>query len=207
MNCKEMLDKVVKIIARTDVDRELALLFMNSARRAVFRANSIRKFHGYRTVTHTSGIISDLTIKHAKTIEYNDGTTTKTLLKIKNFDTARDLYTDFTATGAPVHYLDVGTVIWILPVPTAGTIKIYGEFWPSDLTDSTESVDVTTVELPEAFIYLTAAEYWDYFDENKKGDFWRQKGNVIVDAYLKQDRKLATYGVGLTSDPLGNGGV
>ena len=207
MEASAMLDKVTQIIARTDVDRTLSLFFMNTARRAVLREHNIRKFYSYKTMVHASGIISDLTIKHAKTVEYVDGTTVVTLARLRSFDDARKEYPNLTATGTPAHYLEMGTEIWILPVPTIGTIKIYGEFWPADLTDSTSSTDVTTVEIPEALIYLTAAEYFDFFDEPDKWTKWFKKGEAIVNEYVKQDKKLATYKVGLTNDPLGNGGI
>jgi hypothetical protein len=204
MTGKEIIDNVEKILAvqGSAVIRSLAVLFVNTARRTVLREKSIRKFHSYKTVTHTSGLISDNSIKHAKTIEHNGNA----LKRFKSFDQAKSVITDFTATGTPLYYLNMGADIQLLPVPTSGTITIYGEFWPNDIADDT-TTDITTIELPEAWIYLGAAEYLDYFDEEKKGEFWRSKGQYIVAEYLKQDAKQNLYGVGLTYDPLGNGGV
>lgn len=209
MNTKEMLDKIVKIIARTDVDRTLALFFMNTARRAVLRENTIRKFMGYRTVAHMNGVIDSSGIKLVRTIEYLNAENAVTKLsRLASIEEAREKgYNDFAITGSPKYYLEMGAELWLLPVPTEGTIKIYGEFWPNDLVDDVSSSDILTAELPEAFIYLTAAEYLDYFDELEKAQYWRQKGMAIIEPYLKQDAKQHTYGVGLTSDPLGNGGL
>jgi len=209
-----MLDKAILITARQDIpagsaNRELMLLFMNAARRTVLSENTIRKFFEYKTVTHTDGVIDGTNIKFIRTVEYIDEYNVKVKLeRLKSLDEAGYLgYDDITEPGTPVYYLEIGSDIYLIKVPTSGTIKVYGEFWPVDLTDSTSSSDVTTTELPEAWIYLAAAEYLDYFDEAEKGRYWREKGQVIVAQYLKQDNKQRLYNVGLSSDPLGNGGL
>jgi hypothetical protein len=92
-------------------------------------------------------------------------------------------------------------------VPTTGALTVDGEFWPDDLTDSISSTNILTSELPEAFVYLGAAEYFDYFDEIQKGQFWRQKGMAVIDSYVKQSAKQAFYGISIDQDPLGNGGI
>jgi hypothetical protein len=214
LNAQEMLNKAILIIARqdiTDSNRELLLLFMNTVRRAVIRENTIRKFFDYRTMTHVSGVIDGTaqSLKFARRVEYIDGSGGITqLLRFKSLEQAREAgYTDLTETGTPKYYLDMDADILIIPVPTTGTIKVYGEFWPADLTDSPSSSDVTTVELPEAFIYLAAAEYFDFLKEADKASYWRKKGLAIVESYLKEDKKQRTYSVGANSDPLGNGGV
>jgi hypothetical protein len=208
-----MLDKATLIIARQDVtgsNRDLLLFFINTARRAVLRDNPVRKFFAYNTVAQANGIIdaAGANLKLARTVEYIDpGNKIYRLSRLKDYDTARIAYPDFTLIGTPASYLEIGTQIWLLPVPTAGTVKIYGEFWPADLTDSIASNDILTVELPEAWIYLGAAEYLDYFGDSDKAAYWRQKGAMIVQAYLRQDTKGRTFGLGFTSDPLGNGGL
>jgi hypothetical protein len=213
LNAQDMLNKAILIIARQDVtgnNRELLLTLMNTVRRTVLRENVIRKFFDYRTMTHTSGVIDGTaqSLKFAHRVEYVSGTSVTQLLRFKSMEQAREAgYDDLTATGTPKYYLEIGANINIIPVPTTGTIKIYGEFWPADLTDSTSSSDVTTVELPEAFIYLAAAEYLDFTGQPDKGKIWRSKGMSIVNEFLKLDGKQRTYSVGLTSDALGNGGV
>jgi len=207
-----MLTKAALITARQDVtgsNRDLMLLFMNAARRTVLREKTIRKFFEYKTVTHTAGVIDGTDIKLARTVEYTDTAGAMTeLTRLPSLEAARDLgYDDLTTTGEPKYYLEIGTDIQVLLVPTAGTIKIYGEFWPVDLTDSVASSDITTTELPEAWIYLAAAEYLDYFDEPDKANAWRKKGMYIVEQYAKEDAKQRLYKVKLSSDTLGNGGV
>jgi hypothetical protein len=214
LNTSDMLDKAVKIIARQDVtgsNRDLLLFFINTARRAVLRGKTISRFFDYRLVTfNIAGMIdaAATNVKLARTVEYIDATNKITRLsRFKDYDTARLACPDFTVTGTPASYLEVGTAIWLLPVPTVGTVKIYGEFWPADLTDSATSSDILTVELPEAWIYLGAAEYLDYFAEPDKAQYWRQKGSTIIDEYIKQDTKRRTFGLGFNSDPFGDGGV
>ena len=214
MNTADMLDKATLIIARQDVtgsNRSLLLFFMNTARRTFIRDNTVRKLFAYNSVAfNSSGQIDTAAanVKLARTVEYID-TTGKIirLSRFKDYDTARIACPDFTATGTPASYLEMGTQVWLLPVPVGGTAKIYGEFWPVDLTDSTASGDILTTELPEAWVYLAAAEYLDYFGEADKAQYWRQKGQVIVAAYLKQDVKGRTFGIGMPSDPFGDGGV
>ncbi|MBP2651366.1 MAG: hypothetical protein H6Q74_2191 [Firmicutes bacterium] len=214
MDAAAMLDKAALITARQDVtgdNRELLLLFMNAARRAVLREYVIRKFFAYRTVSYTAGVIDGAgeRIKAVRAVEYldiNDNLTA--LTRLKSLEEARKLgFRDFAETGSPKYYLEISANFQLIPVPTSGTVKIYGEFWPEDLTDSSSASDVTTVELPEAFIYLAAAEYFDYFDEAAKGELWRKKGLYIVERYLAEDKLAFTRGLGLASDPLGNGGV
>lgn len=187
MNAKEMLDKAVKIIARSDVDRELMLFFMNAARKAVIRDSEIPKFRQYLlNVPVESGIIDTaaLNIKSVKTVEYDDGVKKTPLEKFADYESARYYYPDFTKTGVPRHYLLLGTKIYVFPLPSAGAINLIAEVWPADLIDDIASSDILTMEIPEAWIYLAAAEYFDYFDENDKGNYWRQKGSVLVQQYI-----------------------
>jgi hypothetical protein len=218
MNAKEMLDKAVQIIARSDVDRTLMLLFMNSARKAVVRNNEIPKLTqyllnvpmengtintsevinsytyftgdlGYFTdtgddITIDNGSLGTLNLKSVNTVEYDDGTRKTTLVKFADYDSARYYYPDFSRTGTPQHYLLLGTKIYILPFPSTGAINLVVELWPADLIDDSASLDILTTEIPEAWIYLAVAEYFDYFDEADKGNYWRQKGSVLVQQYI-----------------------
>lgn len=189
MNAAEMLDKAQKIIARQDVDRPLLLFFMNMARRALLRDKEITKFYQYLTnVASPGGILNlpGLAIKSVKTVEYDDRNGRTPLAKLDGYDMARRYYPDFTVTGMPQHYLELGASLYVLPVPVIGEIHLLAEVWPADLADSPTSQDITTAELPEAWIYLAAAEYFDYFDELQKGQYWRQKALAAVEQYLKE---------------------
>lgn len=200
MNAKEMLDKIVKIIARQDVDRNLALFFMNTARRAIIRDREITRFLSYlQNVPVVNGEIDieAQRLKSAKFVEHEK----KTLAKLYDYEAARRIYPDFSVQGVPRHYLELGTKIRILPVPVSGNIGIVGEVWPNDLTDNIASSDITTFEIPEAWIYLAAAEYLDYFDETERGNFWRQKGVLLVDQYIAELNAQAANGLESTVKP------
>lgn len=198
MNAKEMLDKAVKIISRSDVERELMLLFMNSARKAVLRNSEIPKFRQYLlNVPITSGIIDTaaINVKSVMTVEYDDGENKTPLAKFADYDSARYYYPDFSKAGVPRHYVLLGTKIYILPMLVEpGAINLIAEVWPVDLTDNEASTDILTAEIPEAWIYLAAAEYFDYFDEIDKGSYWRQKGSMLVQQYITESNQEDTEG-------------
>lgn len=189
MDARTLLDMAARIIARQDVDRQLLLFFVNSVRRAILRDKDIAGF--YRCLTnaaHAAGVI-DLAahgVKAVKTVEYDNGMSKKALVKLDNYEQARRRYPDFGVTGEPRHYFELGERLHILPVPATGQINLLAELWPADLADSPTSADITTAVLPEAWIYLGAAEYLDYHDEPEKGQYWRQKGMAVVDQYLKE---------------------
>ncbi len=198
MNGKEMLDKAARIIARQDVDRDLMLMFMNIARRAVLRDRDIPRFYArLNDVPVVGGIINTvpLNLKSAKTVEHVLDGRVLSLEKIATYDSARRKYPVFSQAGIPHDYLEMGTEIYILPAPASGAISIMGEVWPNDLADSANSADITTIEIPEAWIYLAAAEYLDFFDETEKGNYWRQKGTVLIEQYITQQKLQATNGI------------
>ena len=197
MNAKEMLDKAEKILARQDIDRSLLLFFMNTIRRAIIRDKEIFKFQQYLTnVIIVDGVIDTtaLNIKAVKVVEYDKGSIKVPLTKLENYATAREYYPDFNKAGEPEYYFEQGTSLYILPV-SSGVINLVAEVWPADLTDSMTSADVTTAEIPEAWIYLAVAEYFDYFDETDKGNYWRQKATVLLEQYITQLYKQETYDV------------
>lgn len=197
MNAKKMLDMSSKVVARQDIDRDLLLFFMNAARKAVIRDRAISKFDKYLTgVPHTTGVIDidSLGIKSVKLVEYDKGAVKIPLTKFASYSDARKYYPDFSKTGAADHYLEIGSTLYVLPVPETGAINLIAEMWPADLTDSITSSDLLTNEIPEAWIYLAAAEYFDYFDEGEKGNYWRQKGSLLVEQYITQLNKQETYG-------------
>lgn len=193
MNGKEILDQAANIIRRQDLDRGLLLFFVNTARRAVLRDKKVKRFYQYRTgVPHVSGVIDmeGQKIKNARKVEwrYEDAGTTRRvfLSQVYSYQQAIDIYGELTVTGSPTGYLEMGTSLFILPAPTTGQINIYGEFWPDELADSAGSSDITTTELPEAWVYLGAAEYLDMLGEADKGQYWRRKGMALVEQYARQ---------------------
>ncbi len=200
VNGKMILDHAANIVRRQDLDRRLLLLFINTARRTLLRDKPVRRFLSYcRDLPVVDGVIdaSAIRLKNAKVVEWfrdsGDGTTTKVYLaKLFTYKQAMELYGSLALVGSPQAFLEVGTDIRIIPAPAPGDgqINVYGEFWPEDLVDSTTSMDVTTAEIPEALVYLGAAEYFDMLGEAEKGQYWRQKGLAIVESYLAQMQKL-----------------
>lgn len=215
MNAKEILDNAANIIRRQDMDRDLLLFFINTVRRTVFRDKPVRRFYAYRqNLTTVNGVIdmSAMKIKNARVVEWVNtnpgGIITKAYLqRLLSYKQAMDMYGSLSATGTPKAFLEMGTTLQVLPVPTDGEINIYGEFWPDDLTDSIASSDITTIEIPEALVYMGAAEYFDMLGEADIAQYWRQKGLVIVDAYLKQLNKMDFDGYDVWKrKPFGIGG-
>jgi hypothetical protein len=200
VNGKEVMDHAANILRRQDLDRNLLLLFINTARRAILRDKPVRRFLSYRQdLPVVSGLIDAgaSRIKSAHVVEWfrdnGDGTTVKVYLaKLFSYRQAMELFGSLMSIGEPQAFLEMGTDIRILPapIPGSGQINVYGEFWPEDLSDSPVSSDVTTVEMPEALIYLGAAEYFDLLGEAQKGQYWRQKGLAIVESYLAQMQKM-----------------
>ena len=216
MTGKDILDTCVLLIARTDVNRTLLLQFVNEARRTILIDKEIKRFYTkLSNVSHTDGLIdgSAINLKHAKIVEYQttDAGETKlaTLVKIPSYKEAIGdgyRYYDFTKIGTPANYLEIGTDIQILPVPDTGTINIYGEFWPADLTDSALSSDITTTEIPFALVYFGTAMYlMDFLEEAERGQTCLIKGQGIIDKYIKMQKRETSYKGNLTyRDPFGN---
>lgn len=192
------MDHAANILRRQDLDRNLLLLFINTARRAILRDKPVRRFFAYRqNLPVVSGLIDAgaSRIKNAHVVEWfkdnGDGTTVKVYLaKLFSYRQAMELFGSLTGIGEPQAFLEMGADIRVLPAPSTGQINVYGEFWPEDLLDSPASSDVTTVEMPEALVYLGAAEYFDLLSEAQKGQYWRQKGLAIVESYLAQMQKM-----------------
>jgi hypothetical protein len=192
MTGKEIVDLATSIVNRQEsTTRSELLSFINSARKSVLRNQKIMRLQQYKTVPMVSGVIDMVaqSIKSTRMVEYDNGTTKAKLGEIFSRQQATDIYGDFATTGTPSGYLEEGTSLYILPVPTTGNINILGEFWPASITDSSSSSDITTIELGDAWAYLGAAAYFNAKGEEKKGQYWQQVGLVELSAYLEQDNK------------------
>lgn len=192
MNGQDILNQAAAIIKRQDIDRPLLLFFINAARRAVLRDRKIRRFNKLVAgVPHAGGVI-DMTaqkIKNPRVVEWQHedaGAKRVPLSEVYTYQQAMDIYGALTTPGSPTGYLEMGTLLYILPAPLAGQINIYGEFWPDDITDAPSSADVTTVEIPDALVFLGTAEYLDFLAEPDKAQYWRGRGMSIVDQYIRQ---------------------
>ena len=200
MNGKEIMDHAANILRRQDLDRKLLLLFINTARRTVFQGKRVRCLFSFReNLPMENGLIdADANrIKSAHVVEWfkdnGDGTTVKvSLAKLFSYRQAMDLFGSLLTIGEPQAFLEMESAIRVLPVPIpgAGQINVFGEFWPGDVLDSQDYSDVTTIEMPEALVYLGASEYYDFLGEAQKGQYWRQKGLAIVESYLAQMQKM-----------------
>lgn len=218
MTGKEIVDFAIQIIKRqdvTDANRTFLLSCINLARRSVLRDKTVERFMGYKTdIANTDGVIDMTTmkIKNPRYVEWqytaDDDTVKRILLhEIYSYKQAMQMFGSLTATGNPAAYLKLGASMYILPVLLTGQINIYGEFWPDELADSAASSDVTTVELPEAWAYLGAAEYLDTLGEGDINvDLLRKKGQYIVEQYITQwsAQKGETYDL-WRRKPLGKG--
>jgi hypothetical protein len=197
-NAKEILDQAAKIIARQDIDRSLLLFFVNTARRGILRDKEIRRFRRLiEDVDHVDGVIDLAAYKVKKILIVEwvgaavDGTTVKRyLVPTFTYRVAMENFGSLEDVGTPQAYLEMGTSLYVLPVPSdGGQINIFGEFWPSDLTDAIGSTDIMTVEIPDALTYLGAGEYFDMLGEADKAGYWRNKGIALIDQYVKQLQK------------------
>jgi hypothetical protein len=193
MNTNEIITKAIANTYRADIDRTQVLFYLNTVRKEIIRDNDIPRFYQYiENVTLTGGkfLPSALNIKSIKAVESSKAGRIELLDKISDYRTARLIYPDFTVTGDPLHYLERGTEVIILPQPAAGTtINVLAEVWPSDLADSDTASDILTVEIPEILIYFVTAEIFKDKGEPEKFAQWRQDAQGLLNTYI--ERSLA----------------
>lgn len=208
MTGKQILDMCNSIIKRQDLNRPLLLFYVNNVRKNYLRAayvfpNLQTKATAYDVIGTFS--ISANRIKAIKYIEYvSTAGVRTTLTKIPGYDQARQSF-DFSGTGVPICYLENGDDIKLLPVPTEGTIEVTAEYYRPDLVDDSTPVDAPTEEISEGIVYLASAEYFDMLDEIQKGQFWRQKGNILLKEYISHLKLRQSENTDLMGyDPLGN---
>ena len=201
MDGKTVLDRAVTIIARDDVDRPLLLTFINESIKTYLIDKTLAKFAVSRSFSTASGLIT-VSAKSISELRCNGSS----LLRLPSIEDAyREYGDDLGSTGTPVHYLIQDGTIRLLPPPADGTaVVVIGEFWPADLTDST-TANMFSSEIPLALIYFGAAEYMDFLQEEKRGDYWRSKGAGVISQWLSGLRKQELFKLNnLPRDPLGN---
>ena len=140
-------------------------------------------------------------------MEYSVDGRQEELNRLNTFNEVLDIYSDIDVVGAPKHFIVLSGIIKLIPAPTEGTINVYGEFYPEDIkADNNE--DTLTKELSDAIIYLGCAEYLDMLAEHDKAQFWRTKGETMIQAYLSEIKRQMTDNVDmLARDPFGNIGL
>lgn len=203
MDGKTLLDRAVSIIARTDVNRQLLLTFVNEAIKTYLSNKTLTRFRVARSFTSASGLIATPTLKNAYDVRYAGAI----LTKIPTIDMAYQLYgNDLGGSGTPLHYFLADQSIQLIPTPVDGsTVTVIGEFWPDDLADSVTSSNTFSSELPLGMIYLGVAEYMDFLQEEQRGEYWRGKGSGVIAQWLATLRKQEFTKVhNLQRDPLGN---
>jgi hypothetical protein len=208
MNAKEILDTADSIIKRQDFDRVLGLFFLNMTIKDVVREKRLPIFDTLISASYdVYGQIDmeSISLKKAINVEWiNEDGERKFLQRIKDYRAAR-YNIDFTDTGEPTYYVTIGNTMKILPVPEDGTIDIYGEFYPSDLTDSISSTNSMTKEVGNALVYLVVGEYFDMLQEENRGKYWKQKGAILIDKYSMFIHDRQTQGVNMMNrNPFGN---
>ena len=208
MNAKEILDTVKLIVKRQDFDRTLALFLLNTAKKDLVRNYHLYMFDELKTVSYdVYGQISMSTnkIKNIVNVEWIDlDDQRKILCRVKNYEEARANF-DFTEVGEPSGYLVMGDTFKILPVPTEGTIDIYAEIYPNDLTDSVSSYNSITTDAGNLLAFLVSAEYFDMLQEETRGKYWKEKGIILLKEYLSfiKNREIQNVDI-LHRDPFGN---
>jgi hypothetical protein len=208
MTGKEMIDLGSKIIKRQDLDRDLLLFFINAVRRNFLRTKNLRKFYKYLTnIPHNNGVVDlqALKIKYVRSVEWEIENTKINLDKLVSYEDAIDIYHSLTKVGTPKHYLEIGSELYLLPAPVEGNVNIYGDVLPDDILDDVTSFDAMTLELGEAWVYLSCAEYFDMLNEQSQGNYWRTKGTSIIGEYITQSKIEETNNIELMNrDPWGN---
>ena len=208
MNAKEILDTVKLIVKRQDFDRTLALFLLNTSIKDLVRNYHLYMFDELKTVSYdTYGQISMSTnkIKNIVNVEWIDSDDQRKILyRVKNYEEARANF-DFTEVGEPSGYLIMGDALKILPVPTEGTIDIYAEIYPNDLTDSVSSYNSITTDAGNLLAFLVSAEYFDMLQEETRGKYWKEKGIILLKEYLGfiKNREIQNVDI-LHRDPFGN---
>lgn len=204
MDGKTVLDRAEKLISRSDVDRETLLFFINNGIRDAFRDTTVFRLQGLKTFAATDGIISCPNLKLAKVVRFDDDGTYYNLKRIPDIKQVYEIYADPTETGTPAHYIITGQSVQIMPAAT-GNVQVAGEFWPDDLADSVSSTNIFSLEIPNFLVNFGTAEYLDFLQEEKRGQYYMGKAMAVLGQWLKENRLQAMHGVhNMPRDPLGN---
>ena len=209
MDGKEILDRAVAIIARTDVDRPQLLFYINGAMKDILRDKPMARFQNGITFNPVSGIVSIPNLKNIYMVRWDNDVSKAVLKKLPSIEYAYGMYESLEESGVPVYYFLNDNGIRIVPAPLdTDHILVVGEYWPSDLTDDISSTNIYSMNMPLALAYIGAAEYMDFLQEEKRGEYWRGKGLTLVDAFLKALKLQEMTNINnMPRDPLGNMGI
>ncbi|MDT8900937.1 hypothetical protein [Anaeroselena agilis] len=211
MKGKQVIDTISLIVKRQDLDRSLALFFVNSITKDIFRSTFCYKMVSYVTeLTPVNGDVTVPRLKDPRYVEFNlDGQ--KTYLKrLQSFEQVFSIFGEVSLLepytfGVPEYYIVTEFGIKLYPIPTEGQVSVFGEFYPQDLKDDEISENVFSVEIPNVLVYLAASEYFDMLGEPDKAKYWREKGAALMQNYFSLLKRQNTNNTEMMNrDPWGN---
>lgn len=204
MDCREIIDNAISIIARDDVDRTALLHHCNVTYRTFMRSRSLSKLQTAKQFSVTAQAVVCTNLKTPTVVRWANGGQSKTLQKL-SLTQLFERYADPTVSGEPAHYIPNGFTISLYPTPGAGTLVVGGEFWPDTLADTAGSTNVLTDEVPEFLINLCAAEHFEFLQEEARGNLYRGKMATSLAEWIKDNRFQEMKGINnMPRDPLGN---
>lgn len=215
MNGAEIVTMCSNIIKRQDLNVDLLLLFINQQRRVVLRSTYLYRIQEWRrNLEPEDGFVKTPNLKQARYVEWDPSphdnvaystSRKKKLFPLNTIQEAYDIYRNVDVAGEPLHYVVMQGGLKIIPMPTKGVINIFGEWYPEDLKNSTDSNDPLSKEIADIICYFAVAEYFDFLMEAEKAQLWRQKGQMMLTQYLSEIKRQQTDDVEMFArDPFGN---
>lgn len=225
MNGKQIVDLCAAIIKRQDLNEDLLLQFINQQRRYILRATYLYRIQEWRrNLEPEDGFVRTPRLKQARYVEWQQDPTEefpwitsanetisykspkkKKLLPLNTMQEVYEIYHNVDVIGEPRYYVVERGGLRIFPMPPVGVINIYGEWYPEDLSNSVDSEDNLSKEISDIIIYYACAEYFDFLAEPEKANLWREKGKILLQAYLSEIKRQMTDDRPLFArDPFGN---
>jgi hypothetical protein len=206
MNGAALINRTIVLLARTDVDRDLLLSFMNDNIKDALRSKSYYFLQDSLEYSVLDGVISCPTLKNPRLVRWTDGDLSVKLNKIPDIKEVYQKYADPTESGTPAHFVVKGKTMQIIPAPSDATsVLVAGEFWPVPLEDTATSTNLFSEEIPNFLMYYGAAEYMDFLQEEKRSTKYFQKAFGVLTQWAKENRNQEMSGINnMPRDPLGN---
>ncbi len=224
MTGKEIVTMCSNIIKRQDLNVPLLLQFINQERQASLRENYLYRIQKWeRNLEPEDGFVRTPRLKQARYVEWQPdpfeeypwvtethGTINtsipkkKKLIPLNTMQEVYRLYNNTDVIGEPRFYVVIQGGLQIVPMPTVGTINIYGEWYPDDIKND-DKEDSLTKEISDIIVYNACAEYFDFLMEPEKAQLWRQKAAIRQEKYNKEIKRQMTDDKEMFArDPFGN---